>query len=204
MARKVGSDGARTAKAIRRNSVRLFAARGYEAVSMRMIADSVDVQPAALYQYYRSKQDLLLGIMREHMERLLQAWSVEPSPTGGVAAALEHFARFHIRYHIERPDEVFISYMELRSLDEPGLREIGALRGRYEDILKDILRRGREKGVFMIADPHVAAMAVLAMITGVNTWYRSGGRLSLKKVEDIYVNMVLGSVGCPISEDAHV
>ncbi len=37
-------------------------------------------------------------------------------------------------------------------------------------------------------------MAILAMLTGVNTWYRSGGRLSREKIEDIYEEMVLKSV----------
>ena len=55
-----------------------------------------------------------------------------------------------------------------------------------------------------LADPHVAAMAILAMITGVNTWYRSGGRLSQAKIEDIYVSMVLGSVGCRRERVEHV
>ena len=30
---------------------------------------------------------------------------------------LERFVRFHIRYHLKRADEVFISYMELRNLE---------------------------------------------------------------------------------------
>jgi hypothetical protein len=33
------------------------------------------------------------------------------------------------------------------------------------------------------------------MLTGVNTWYRQGGRLSLEEVEDIYWNMVRRAVG---------
>lgn len=204
MARKVGSDGARTARAILQSSTRLFAARGYNAVSMRAIADSVDVQPAALYQYYPGKQQLLVDIMRGHMERLLEAWQSQHRPERDSAEALEQFARFHIRYHIERPDDVFISYMELRSLDEPGLKEISGLRHTYEAILKGILKRGMEAGAFAIADPHVVAMAILAMITGVNTWYRSGGRLSLTRIEDIYVGMVLGSVGVHKEEPLHV
>ncbi|GAB4347830.1 MAG: TetR/AcrR family transcriptional regulator [Oricola sp.] len=194
-----------TAQAIRETSLALFARQGYAAVSMRQIADRVGVQASAIYKYHATKQQLLVDIMRDHMEQLLETWNGEDKPAdGGAVAALEHFARFHIRYHIKRPDEVFVSYMELRSLEEPGFREIGKLRRDYENILKDILRRGMEEGVFTVTDPHVAAMAILAMITGVNTWYRSGGRLSQAKIEDIYVSMVLGSVGCQGKGDDHV
>jgi len=38
-------------------------------------------------------------------------------------------------------------------------------------------------------------MAVIAMLTGVNTWFRSGGRLKAVEIEEIYVKMVLGSLG---------
>jgi hypothetical protein len=38
-------------------------------------------------------------------------------------------------------------------------------------------------------------MAVIAMLTGVNTWFREGGRLSLAEVEQIYWDMVRKAVG---------
>lgn len=204
MARTAGSDGEATARAIREASLALFARYGYEAVSMRQIADRVGVQAGALYRYHGNKQQLLVDIMRDHMEQLLEAWDAERRPGEESVAALDRFARFHIGYHIKRPDAVFISYMELRSLEGEGFRDISRLRGKYEAILRDILRRGIEDGVFAVADPHVAAMAILAMITGVNTWYRSGGRLSQAKIEDIYVSMVLGSVGCRRERVEHV
>lgn len=205
MARKAGVNSAETSAAIRKSSIGLFASLGYAAVSMRRIADRVGVQPSALYKYHPTKQQLLVDVMCGHMEQLLMAWQ-KARPTAALSAVteLDGFARFHIRYHIERPDEVFISYMELRSLEAEGFKKVNALRGDYEAVLKDILTRGMHQGVFTISDPHVVAMAILAMITGVNTWYRSGGRLALSKIEDIYVNMVLGSVGCPDKEGVHV
>lgn len=204
MARRAGSDGETTRAAIRTNATRLFASLGYNAVTMRMIAGAVGVQPAALYQHHASKQHLLAELMREHMRRLLDAWRAEDKPGGDPAAELDHFARFHIRYHLKRPDDVFISYMELRSLEPDNLASIGALRGEYEAVLKDILRRGKESGAFRMEDAHVAAMAILAMITGVNTWYRTGGRLSEKKIENIYVSLVMGSIGCRNEEAGNV
>jgi hypothetical protein len=46
-----------------------------------------------------------------------------------------------------------------------------------------------------LPDTRLAAMALIAMLTGVNTWFREGGRLSLARVEDIYVDMVRKAVG---------
>lgn len=195
MARPAGTNGEQTARSIRVESLKLIARHGYDAVSMRQIASAVGVQASALYQYFPNKQQLLVTIMREHLETLLAARAEDRMDGEEPAAALERFARFHIRFHIDRADEVFISYMELRALETEGFRGIEALRKVYENELKTILARGREAGVFRLEEPHVSAMAILAMLTGVNTWYRSGGRLSQKKIEDIYADMVLRSVG---------
>ncbi len=196
MARLAGSNGKATANAIHKHSLELIARHGFAAVSMRMIADAVGVQPGALYQYHPTKQALLLDIMQKHLEALLEAWAKESQTELPASEALEHFARFHIRYNIKRPDEVFIAYMELRSLEPDEFKLIEELRRQYEDELKIIIAKGIKENSFKVEDAHVTAMATLAMLTGINTWYRSGGRLSQKKIEDIYVNMVLRSVGC--------
>ena len=36
---------------------------------------------------------------------------------------------------------------------------------------------------------------IIAMLTGVNTWYREGGRLSRERVEVVYLEMVRNTVG---------
>ncbi|NHX28336.1 TetR/AcrR family transcriptional regulator, partial [Escherichia coli] len=60
--------------------------------------------------------------------------------------------------------------------------------------LEDILRAGKEAGEFTLADTKLATLAVIAMLTGVTTWYRDDGRLSRDRVERIYWNMVRKAV----------
>ena len=50
-------------------------------------------------------------------------------------------------------------------------------------------------GAFRVADPKIASLALIAMLTGVNTWYRSEGRLSLAEVQEIYWDMARRMVG---------
>ena len=195
MARKTGSVGAETARDVRDAALQLFARQGYAAVSMRQIAGEVGVQASALYNHFPTKQDLLASLMSSHMVALIAEWEQHHREFANPAAALEGFVRFHIRYHAERADEVFISYMELRNLEGQNFRAVEKLRQDYERHLRAILEEGQAQGSFMITDIPVTAMAIIAMLTGVTTWYRSGGRLSIRQVEEIYVTMVLGSVG---------
>ncbi len=173
--------------------MRLFAQHGYAAVSMRQIAAGVGVQAGALYNYTPDKQGLLFGLMREHMDELLAARAERDVPADPLAQ-LEDFTRFHIAFHMERADEVFVSYMELRNLDAENFATIETLRRQYEDELEAILRRGVAAGVFSVPDSKIATLALIAMLTGVNTWYRTGGRLSVREVETIYWDMVRKAV----------
>ncbi|WP_334193625.1 TetR/AcrR family transcriptional regulator [Pararhodobacter sp.] len=194
MARKPGSRSEITGPRLREAALRLFAREGYAAVSMRQIAAEVGVQAGALYLYTADKQSLLADLMADHLEALLAAWAAE-APRGDARARLDHFARFHIRFHAARADAVFIAYMELRNLTPENFARIEALRRRYETELEQILRDGQAEGCFAVPDTKLAAMALIAMLTGVNTWFREGGRLSLPRVEDIYVDMVLKAAG---------
>ena len=161
---------------------------------MRQIAAKVGVQAGALYLYTPDKQTLLFDLMQAHLQELIAAWQAEPQ-SGDPVVQLERFCRFHIGFHLERLDAVFIAYMELRNLEPENFKAIEALRKTYETALEDILKRGSAQKVFTVPDTRLATMAVIAMLTGVNTWYREGGRLSRERVERIYWNMVRRSVG---------
>ncbi len=194
MARTQGSHSGITGPRIRAAALKLFARHGYAAVSMRQIAREVGVQAGALYNYIPDKQSLLAELMEGHLLELLSAWSAIRRFDDPVAD-LESFTHFHIRFHHERPDAVFIAYMELRNLTPENFARIETLRKRYEDELEGILQRGVSAGLFTVPDPKIATLAVIAMLTGVNTWYRAGGRLSLDQVESIYWDMIRKAVG---------
>ena len=201
MARTAGSVGSETADRVRDAALSLFASRGYAAVSMREIAAAVGVHAPALYNHFASKQALLADLMLSHMDGLLNAWDEQSVAHEPPQRALERFARFHIRYHIGRSDAVFISYMELRNLEPPNFRKVEKLRQTYEGILRSILADGVAGGVLHVPDTRVAAMAIIAMLTGVNTWYRQQGRLKLDEIETIYTQMVLRVAGLATKEE---
>ncbi|MBU2980911.1 TetR/AcrR family transcriptional regulator [Lentibacter algarum] len=194
MARTQGSHSGTTGPRVRKAALGLFAQHGFAAVSMRQIAKEVGVQAGALYNYTPDKQSLLYELMFEHMDALLTARREEAVADMPPIKALENFVRFHIRFHIEKPDEVFIAYMELRALEDSNFAKIEALRRTYENELESILQRGIESGDFALDDARLATFAVLSMLTGVNTWFRAGGRLSLAEVETVYWNMVRRAV----------
>ena len=194
MARTTGSDGARTEEAIRQAAVELIAARGFEAMTMRELAGKVGVQAGAIYRYFPSKAKLLVELLVEHLDFLLEHWQREQPDTDDPVERLRAFVDFHIRSHTLRRREVFVANMELRSLSAGDYRRVVALRTRYEDLLTEILRDGVRRGAFRLPDARVATFAILAMLTGVGSWFREGGRLGKRELVDIYTRMVMQCV----------
>ncbi len=169
---------------------------GFEAMSLRALAAEVGIQPGSLYNHFKTKQELLELILREHMDALIAACqaALKPAANASPSQKLAVFADFHVRYYAQKRMDVFVANMELRALDKAHYEQIVALRSRYEYLLVDILEAGIAKGEFSKVDSKVAAYGIIAMLTNVCFWYRRGGRLKLDELVSTYQKMVLASM----------
>lgn len=195
MARKTGSSGPKTEMAIRAAGLKLLHAHGYEGMSLRALAAEVGVQQGSLYNHIRTKQDLLVNLLRAHMLDLLQsldrALNQPPPGVKGTLPRLRAFIAFHLHYHMTRQAEVFVINFELRSLEPQNYAEIIALRQRYEKCLADILATGMRDKSLRKADVQIATYALLAMLTGICTWYKPAGRLSEAEIITVHTDLLL-------------
>ena len=193
MARTLGSYAKLTKPKISEIALHLFAERGYAAVSMRQIASKVGLQVGALYNYFPDKQTILSELLINHMENLLQTWHMQKLPEKS-DKLLEFFVDFHIEYHLNRPEEVFIAYMELRNLNTDNFKKIERLRNKYELILSKILSDGVNRDLFTCEETKIASLAIIGMLKEVNTWYKRDGRISVPEIKNIYQQIVLKAV----------
>lgn len=194
MARTAGSSGPKTLAAIHEAGLQLIYAKGYDAMSLRDLAAKVGLQPGSLYNHITTKQNLLYDLIHNHMialhERIGEALAGIDEPR----ARLEAFVTFHLTYHIERKREVFIGSAELRSLEAKNRRRIIKLRRDYEDILADILERGVKEKKFNVGDTRVSTYAILAMLTGICTWYAPKGRINSDELIAVHTRLVLQGI----------
>ena len=165
-------------------AVDLFHRQGYNATSLRQIADEVGLQVGSLYNHMASKEQLLFDIMREVMEELIEYTETEmvaagPDPLDKVRA----FLSASIHFHATRQKQTFIGNTELRGLLDEHRTEIVAMRDRYEAILRGALQSAQDDGSLDLEDVQLATFAALALCTSVATWYRPNGRLSLEDLD---------------------
>jgi len=194
MARKTGSHSEITGPKIKQAALVLFARHGFAAVTMRQIAANVGVQAGAIYNYTPDKQNLLFDLLDGHMVDLLSKWAVELVPKNPIAA-LDHFVAFHLDFHIKRPELVFISYMELRNLSEENFNAIVEQRRIYEKIIYNLILSGVVSGDFLVPDPKITSLALIALLTGPVDWFREDGRLTSDELTRQYCILTRQALG---------
>jgi AcrR family transcriptional regulator len=191
MGRPVGASGSKTLAAIRRKAVARIYKSGFEATTLRQVAADVGVKAGSLYNYFDSKQDFLFGLLSATMTDLEAELETALRVATGPLDTLKRFIAFHIDFHTARKREVFIGNMELRSLKGRHYAEIIARRDRYEARLQSILETGNREGVWAVEDPRVTTFAVIAMLTGICTWFSPSGRLSCADLTRLYTHQIL-------------
>ena len=161
---------------------------------MRAIAAEARVQPAAIYHHYASKEDILVGLQDDFMQRL----------TDQVVAALEQHERpalrlaaavhAHVVFHGLHTRAAFVTDSEIRALNEARRAALIAKRDGYERMFSGMIRDGIRDGSLRTSDVHVATYAILLQCTGVALWFDPRGPLALEEVAELHVELVLGSL----------
>lgn len=195
MARIAGKITEQTVLDMKRAATRLIAMHGFEGMNLRMLADEIGVKAGSFYNHIDSKEALLHTLLADTMAELMAGLDAALQGAADPVDALRRFVAFHIEFHAVRRDEVFIGNAELRSLSDEHRDQIIAQRDAYEQRLLAILRAGEKAGQFAPGDLRVAVKALIAMLSGICTWYRTDGRLGVRPLVRQYTRMAFGCVG---------
>ena len=187
--------GPETREAIHAAALELFAQLGYHATSMRAIAAAAEIQPAAIYHWYPSKEAILVGLQDDFMDRLTEkvvaAMDRESRPALKLAAAV----REHVAFHGRHRRAAFVTDSEIRALTDGPRTALIAQRDAYQEMFGQLIRDGVRDGSLRSSNDRVASYAILLQCTGVALWFDPEGPLGLDEVADIHVELVLGAVG---------
>jgi AcrR family transcriptional regulator len=180
------------AERIQAAALALFAERGFHGTGIRDLAERAGLSSATLYHYMGTKEDLLVRIMRQSLERLLAAGrQLDGSPPERVAGLVH----LHVLTHATWRLETQVVDGEMRALSEVRHREIVSLRDDYETLWLQAIEDGCSGGFFGVRDPRMARLALLEMCSGVARWYQPQGPISLEELALRYGEMALGLLG---------
>lgn len=197
MGRPTGVNGADTMRAIRKAAIARIYRDGFEAMNLRDLAADVNLRLGSLYNHVPQKQVFLANLLEDIMRELLQDLHVRMGGLTDPQQRLLRFVRFHIEWHTARKQETFIGNMEQRSLTEAQRARFVAQRKEYEAHLRTILTDGEKAGLWRLDDVRVTTLALLSMLTGIGSWYRTDGRLRQERLIKIYQGLAQRLLGLP-------
>jgi AcrR family transcriptional regulator len=189
-------------EAIRAAAFAQFAERGYPVVTVRDIMKACGLTQGALYNHFKSKDELLHDIIastQSELERLSQ--QAVAGAGDDPRAKLVAFVKLYVVRHCRLRIEALVANREISWLDAERVADIRRSRRAIRDILVTILQQGVDRGLF---DPpqidgrrdlKAIAMALLDQCTHVSMWYGPGGELGEEQMAKLYADMALRAVG---------
>lgn len=197
MARTKGAVGSTTKQNIEDAAVDLFAERGFDAVSLREIAERVGLQVGSLYNHITSKQDLYFGIVNEIWVDLLaelhETVTKQPTPIGQI----RHMVKSVVEYHSRKGHKYGLFLRTNRPhLTVAQQNMIQQHEQEYLSRIEVILRRGDEEGVFHVVNYKVTSHVIIAMLREAIMALSGKSGLSAVEVEayhSFYVYRILGA-----------
>ncbi|WP_347345724.1 TetR/AcrR family transcriptional regulator [Microbacterium sp.] len=125
--------------ALLREAARLFAARGFDGVSLEDLGASVGVTGPAIYRHFSSKRALLGAILVRVSEELLDGGRTVEEETPDPTERLDRLIAFHVDFALSGADVIRVHDRELGSLSDADRRTVRTLQRTYVALWVDVL-----------------------------------------------------------------
>ncbi|SHJ03747.1 transcriptional regulator, TetR family [Mesonia phycicola] len=152
-------------------AAKLFKKRGYNAVSMRDIAQELGIKAASLYNHIKSKQEILSDIVlnvaesfTNHMEQIY------PQSINSIQK-LEAIIQNHIDITVQKTDFLACMNNDWMHLDEENLATYLKLRNAYEASFRKILQEGIAKNELENQNSEIVIFSILTTLRALYLWY---------------------------------
>lgn len=166
----------------------LFREKGYNASSMRDLAELVGVEAASLYNHIKSKSDILQEICFKIADQFTTEMDKITVSKKSAIEKIEDILRLHIRQMVNNYEEVIVSDREWKHLEEPHLSSFQNARRVYRQRIAAIIQEGINKQEIKEIDAPTAVLIMLHAVSGIESWHRSRQKISADLLEE---NMVM-------------
>lgn len=157
---------------------RLFSDRGYEATSVRDIAEGLSIKAGSLYSHIQTKEDLLWDILSGAADRFFEAVTPIVNSDLVTVEKLRRVIGAHVRVITDSAASAQIFLNEWRHLSEPRRAQFAARRDAYEQIIRGLVSDGIREGSLADVDEKFATLLILSSMNWVYQWYRPDGPMS--------------------------
>ncbi|MFF7728950.1 TetR/AcrR family transcriptional regulator [Streptomyces sp. NPDC008001] len=174
----------------------VFAAQGYNATTVRRIAEEAGLLAGSLYYHFDSKESMLDEILSAFLDELWAGYDTVLAARLGPRETLEALVTESFREIDRHRHAVAIYQKESRHL--AGLPRFGYLaesQRRFEEVWLGTIERGAAEGAFRAdLDARLAYRFLRDTVWVAASWYRPGGQHPAEEIARQYLSMVLDGI----------
>ena len=156
---------------ILRTASQLFSERGYNAVSMRDLAEALGIKAASLYNHIDSKQELLSTIIISIAEDFTSGMNDIISSKMSTLEKLNKVIDLHVRITLENSKDLYSLNNDWMHLKDPDLSYYKDMRSSYEENFRKILQQGVKNKEIEKLNVEVMLYSILSSLRTLNQWY---------------------------------
>lgn len=146
-------------------SVRLFLKNGFQETSMREIAEATGIGKSTLYDYFQTKDEILVwGVEDEIMDLTVEVQKIVVLPLPA-ADRLQKAMKTHLEFLAASKELYLKTSFEVQRLDIESQKRIQVRRRAYQDLIRQLIDEGIEEGSFRKVDSLLVARLLLLAIT---------------------------------------
>jgi AcrR family transcriptional regulator len=192
-ARKAKGDGHLRRAEILEAAERIFVAHGYEAATIRKIADEVGVSSTALYMHFRDKDQILLEICTGAMNELLEgSRQVSAMPIDAVAR-VRLILEGYIRFALTHPNAYRLVFCTSPTVDSIRRQHASMQLGaecveRFASVIREVAAQGRLR----VGDPESVHQVLWSACHGMVTLMIMKPQFEWKSPEELTEVMLDG------------
>jgi TetR/AcrR family transcriptional regulator, cholesterol catabolism regulator len=169
----------------------LVAERGYDAVSLRDVAEALEISKGTILHHFGSKDRLLEQVHSEYMQRRLHEarsfLAQLDSPADQVLALVYQLMYAEAN---DRAATVAFGREIVRFASDDVMAEVRTMRDEYSGLLREALARGIASGQFVEADPAIVALQIFGMCNWSWTWFRPDGAWSADDIAQTFTTVL--------------
>ena len=152
-------------------AARRFARQGFRATTIRDVAGDAGMLPGSLYYHFASKNDLLLAVYEEGVQRIAANVDGAVAEVSGPWARLEAASTAHLDTVLDRSDYAQVIVRVLPQDAEKVSGRLVALRDQYEARFERLVD---ELKLPSRADRRSLRLFLLGALNWAQVWYRPG------------------------------
>jgi AcrR family transcriptional regulator len=146
-------------------SVHLFLENGFNETSMREIARAAGMGKSTLYDYFKSKDEILISYFEDEIRKITENAQKIIEQELSATEKLKKIMESHLVYLVDKKLFYLKLTVEAQRLALESQQQIQAARHTYQDMLRGLIEEGIQTGEFRKTNSLFAARTIFTLLS---------------------------------------